>query len=431
VTVGLLVIALVAVLAVDVVLILSLVGPPLGRLLAPGPDPAPRAVPIDVPDLDTVGAIDPLLGPGVDGLPRGYDRIVRIASWSFILAAGIIVVASGLWPESQTAILAVLGIAGLFVLVAHDVLPPRAFGRTGYIVEGIVAIVFVTLIVLLTGGAASPFFFGYALVVAGAALVVRPLVTFALGLAAAAGYLAVMAVDAARGALDAGDVAVVAVNLAALVILAYVAAVVAGEQRRTRDAAVRLSTMDALTGLSNRAYFMAALEREIERSRRYSRGFCLLMADLDDLKRLNDTYGHRLGDRALVGIANVIHEGTRRIDTAARIGGDEFVILLPETDPSGAHVVAERIRQGAAAITLRDGDDLVAIAVSIGLVAWPDDGRTVDELMHAADAAMYRAKRRAKSRVVTIDGRPPGGMAAEDVPIPIVPATLVGGTRGH
>jgi diguanylate cyclase (GGDEF)-like protein len=428
VTVGLLVIALVAVLAVDVVLVVALVGPPLARWLAAGQDPGLRPASIDTLDLDTVGAIDPTLRPGDGGLPRGYDRVVRIASWSFILAAAIIVVGTDLWAESQTAILVVLGIAGLFVLVAHDVLPSGTFGRTGYLVEGIVAIVFVTLLVLLTGGAGSPFFFGYALVVAGAALVVQPGVTLALCLSAGGAYLAVLLVDESRGALDAADVAMVAVNLTALVILAYVATVVAGEQRRTRDAAVRLSTMDALTGLSNRAYFMAALEREIERSRRYARGFCLLMADLDDLKLLNDSYGHRLGDRALVGVAHVIHEGIRRIDTAARIGGDEFVILLPETDPSGAEVVAEKIRQGAAAIALRDGEERIAIAVSVGLVSWPDDGRTVDELMHSVDAAMYRSKRRGKGRLVGIDGRPPGSATGDEEPA-LVPIAIVGGTR--
>jgi len=429
VSVALLVIALVAVLAVDVVLLAVLVGPPLTRLLAAGQDASDRAGPPDPLDPGTFGAIDPRLGPGEGSMPGGYDRVVRVASWSFILVAAIVVVASGLWPERQTAILAILGIAGLFVLVAHDVLPAGAFGRAGYLVEGIVAIVFVTLVVLLTGGSSSPFFFGYALVVAGAALVVRPRVTLALALVAGAGYLLAVLADAAGGPLEAGTIAVVAVNLTALLLLAYVATVVAREQRRTRDAAVRLSTMDGLTGLSNRAYFLAALEREIERSRRYSRGFCLLMADVDDLKLLNDSYGHRLGDRALVSVANVIRDGIRRIDTAARLGGDEFVILLPETDPSGAQVVAEKIRQGAAAIALRERETRVGVAVSIGLVAWPDDGRTVDELMASVDAAMYRSKRRAKTRVVDIDRSPPGGTLGNGDWPPVVPAAVAGGAR--
>ena len=422
-SVGLLVIALVAVLVVDAILLAALVSPWLGR--RPGEDrgPARDLLPAELADLGGVASVDPRLGPGGGAVVSACDRIVRVASWSFILVAGIVVVATDLWPTRETAILAVLGIAGLFVLVAHDVLPAAALGRAGYLVEGTVAIVFVTLVVGLTGGARSPFFFGYALIVAGAALVVRPPVTLALAAIAGGGYLAVAVADAAGGSQDPASVAIVAVNLTALVLLAYVASVVAREQRRTRDAAIRLSTLDGLTGLANRGFFLAVLEREIERSRRYDRGFCLLMADLDDLKALNDTHGHRMGDRALVGLANVIREGIRRIDTAARLGGDEFVVLLPETEVSGALVVAEKIRQGTAAIVLGDRAGRVPVNVSVGLVAWPEDGRSVDELMAAVDGAMYAAKRRGKARGVGIEERaaadPPGDDERLRVPVPI------------
>ena len=138
--------------------------------------------------------------------------------------------------------------------------------------------------------------------------------------------------------------ATVGVNLTALVLLSYVAMVIARAQRRTRDAAIRLSTVDSLTGLFNRTFFFAAIEREIARSARSGRGFCLLMMDLDELKSINDRLGHFHGDRVLRGVGEVITLGVRQIDTAARYGGDEFVVLLPETDPTGAFVLAEKIR---------------------------------------------------------------------------------------
>ena len=240
--------------------------------------------------------------------------------------------------------------------------------------EGGVSIVFVTLIVLLTGGGASPFFFAFVLIVVGAALVVPPTATVSLVVLASASYLVAIALELTPGSADVGLIAVVGVNLVSLVLLAYVAMVVAREQRRTRLAAVRLSTTDALTGLANRAYIIAAIEREIERGTRYGRGFCLLMADLDNLKEINDSYGHRAGDHVLAGVADVIRDGVRRIDTSARLGGDEFVVLLPETDPTGAFVVAEKIRQGVAAMRTIERDGPVPVSVSIGLVAWPDDG---------------------------------------------------------
>jgi len=354
-----------------------------------------------------------------DGVPiAAYDRVVRIAGWAWILSTAILVSTSGLWPDRQGAVYAILGIAGLFVLVAHDLLPSGALGRAKYLMEGGVSIIFVTLIVLLTGGAASPFFFAFVLIVVGAALVVPPTATVALVVLAAASYLAAIAVELAPGEADIALIAVVGVNLVSLILLAYVAMVVAREQRRTRLAAVRLSTTDALTGLANRAYLIASVEREIERGTRYGRGFCLLMADLDNLKAVNDSYGHRAGDHVLAGVADVIRDGVRRIDTSARLGGDEFMVLLPETDPTGAFVVAEKIRQGVAAMRTVERGGPVPVSVSIGLVAWPDDGEMRDQLMDAVDEAMYAAKQRGRNRI----GGPYAG-AGEMTPV-ILPASL-------
>ena len=187
--------------------------------------------------------------------------------------------------------------------------------------------------------------------------------------------------------------------------------VIARAQRRTRDAAIRLSTVDSLTGLFNRTFFFAAIEREIARSARSGRGFCLLMMDLDELKSINDRLGHFHGDRVLRGVGEVITQGVRQIDTAARYGGDEFVVLLPETDPTGAFVLAEKIRLGVNArwpSTCRPGSPQPSL--SIGVVAYPDDGRTADELIISADGAMYASKRAGKDRVTGVPmpaaGRP-------------------------
>jgi diguanylate cyclase (GGDEF)-like protein len=183
-------------------------------------------------------------------------------------------------------------------------------------------------------------------------------------------------------------------------MLAYVAMVIAREQRRSRDAAIRLSTVDPLTGLFNRTYFFAAVDREIARSARSGRGFCLLMMDLDGLKSINDKFGHFHGDRVLRQVGEVIESGVRRIDTAARYGGDEFVVLLPETDPSGAYVLAEKVRLGVADLSIDVNGMPIRPSMSVGVVAYPDDGRTSDELTISADQAMYASKRGGKNRVM-------------------------------
>jgi diguanylate cyclase (GGDEF)-like protein len=348
-------------------------------------------------DIHAIAALDPS-SVLADGVPAAaYDRVVRVASWAYLLSTAAVVYATGLWPEAEDSLLLILGIGGTFILVAHDVLPSGGFGPGRFIVEGAVAITLVSIIVALTGGATSPFFYAYPLVVAGAALVVRPLVTAVLGAVAITGYLIAVAVAAGGETPTNGVVAIIVVNLTALVLLAYVATVVAREQRRTRDAAVRLSTIDALTGLANRGYILAAVEREIDRAMRYRRGFCLLMADLDGLKELNDRYGHRAGDRALATVAAVIRDNVRRIDTPARLGGDEFVVLLPETDREGARVVADKIRQGVAAARIGQDGEQISIGVSVGLGEWAP-GRSLDDVMAAADEAMYSVKRYARRR---------------------------------
>jgi diguanylate cyclase (GGDEF)-like protein len=345
------------------------------------------------------GDVD-LTDPG--GVPPGaYDRVVRIVSWVFILATSTIIAVTGLWRDTQPAIFALLAAAGLFVLIVHDLLPAGALGTAKFILEGSVAVTFATLLVVLTGREASPFFFTFPLMVGGAALVVSPRVTFGLAAAGSIAYIIAIA-PPGSGGLPPMTVAIVGINITALILLAYVAMVIAREQRRARDAAIRLSTIDNLTGLFNRTFFFAAVEREIARSARSGRGFCLLMMDLDELKQINDRHGHFFGDRVLRGVGEVIRSGGRRIDTAARYGGDEFVVLLPETDPTGAYVLAEKIRLGVAELRVDVAGSILQPSISIGVVSYPEDGRTSDELMITADSSMYRSKRAGKNRVTGV-----------------------------
>lgn len=348
------------------------------------------------------GAQDSVSDDGVSA--RAYDRVVRIVSWTFLLATTTIVGVSGLWAPNQGAIFGLLAMAGLFVLIFHDLLPANTLGPAKFVVEGSVAITVATMLVALTGGVESPFFFVYPLIVGGAALVVTPIITLGLAASAALGYL--LAVVLGTPNVLAGTpaaTATVGINLTAIILLAYVAMVIAREQRRSRDAAIRLSTIDPLTQLFNRGFFFAAIEREIARSARTGRGFCLLMMDLDELKSINDRLGHFHGDRVLRAVGEVVTAGVRRIDTAARYGGDEFVVLLPETDPTGAFVLAEKIRIGVSEISLQSPDSTVSPSLSVGVVSYPDDGTTADELMISADGAMYASKRSGKNRVTGVN----------------------------
>ena len=230
--------------------------------------------------------------------------------------------------------------------LVHDLLPPRILGPGKFILEGTGTVAVVTLLVALTGGAASPFVVGYFLIAAGAALLVDARTNFLLAASISILYLVTVFLVQAAQPLATMDVARLVAGLVAFWLISYLASVVARAQRTTRDAAVRLSLIDPLTRLANRAYVMAVLDREVQRARRTNRGFCVLAADLDGLKPINDTFGHPMGDRILRAVGEVIGSRIRGIDTAGRVGGDEFMILLPETEEAGAVILAEQLREG-------------------------------------------------------------------------------------
>jgi diguanylate cyclase (GGDEF)-like protein len=153
---------------------------------------------------------------------------------------------------------------------------------------------------------------------------------------------------------------------------------------------------DHLTGLANRRRFERQLEREVNRTLRLEHPFSLLMIDIDNFKRLNDTFGHDMGDEAIRRIGKVLREGTRGIDLAARIGGEEFAVLLVETELTRGLVVAERLRLAIRDLSIPSVDYLTA---SFGVAECPSNARTSTDILKAADNLLYQAKRTGRDRV--------------------------------
>jgi diguanylate cyclase (GGDEF)-like protein len=150
----------------------------------------------------------------------------------------------------------------------------------------------------------------------------------------------------------------------------------------------RLAASDSLTGLANHRRLIEVLEIEIERSRRTHRSFALLLFDLDELKKINDRFGHLTGSQAIKRLGSALRSNSRTIDTAARYGGDEFAVVLPEIGEEAAQGVAARICSRLA----NDGQ-VPHVTVSVGVSVYPADGTTIEKLFGAADRALYRMKR--------------------------------------
>jgi diguanylate cyclase (GGDEF)-like protein len=328
-------------------------------------------------------------------------QVARVVAFLFLASVGVVVALTRAWPDNEPAVFTLLAAGTLLVVLFMDMVPPAAFGRWRRPLEGVGAIVFLGLLMALTGGAASPFLVGFYLVVAGTALSTEGRAPIAVALVGALSIAAVGLLDAiVVGPLEPAALAWVGINAVSLILLADIATAAARSQRHARDEALRASRFDALTGLYNRSFFFTTMEHEIRRSDRMGRGFTMLMLDLDDLKPVNDTFGHQWGDRLLKAIADVVRRTIRFTDAAARYGGDEFVVLLPETDAAGGYVVAEKLRRDIAALTLHAASRNVRSSISVGLVVYPDDGSTIEQLVSAADVAMYEAKRRGKNRIV-------------------------------
>jgi diguanylate cyclase (GGDEF)-like protein len=154
-----------------------------------------------------------------------------------------------------------------------------------------------------------------------------------------------------------------------------------------------LSVTDDLTSLYNSRYLNQVLRRETKRASRNGRPLSLLFIDLDGFKAVNDSHGHLSGSRALVEAAAVIRGSARETDVVARFGGDEFALILPDTGADGAYSVGERIRERLAAHQFLAADGLnLRLTASVGVATLPDAATSAEELMQAADAAMYRVK---------------------------------------
>jgi len=165
----------------------------------------------------------------------------------------------------------------------------------------------------------------------------------------------------------------------------------------------RMAITDGLTGIFNRSHFLSLVEQEIIRSKRYNRHFSLMMLDVDHFKRVNDTFGHQDGDRVLQALVTQCEEGLRETDDLGRYGGEEFMVLLPETDLNQAHNVADRIRESIAGMTTHTKRGAIHVTVSIGVVAWPECGTNDSDAMIAkVDAALYQAKNEGRNLVVAV-----------------------------
>jgi diguanylate cyclase (GGDEF)-like protein len=171
------------------------------------------------------------------------------------------------------------------------------------------------------------------------------------------------------------------------------------DNARLYERALQLAFTDTLTGLYNRRYLLEELDREFARASRNESCLSLVILDLDDLKAINDRFGHNEGDVVLSRLGRILKRNTRASDVAARWGGDEFVLLAPDTDSQRASIIGERIRSQVERCRLMIAKQEISISVSVGIASYPAHASRLTELIKRADQAMYNAKGLGKNQV--------------------------------
>ena len=173
------------------------------------------------------------------------------------------------------------------------------------------------------------------------------------------------------------------------------------ELQHTNQKLEQLAATDPLTGAANRREFIQQVEAEITRAKRDGAPFSLLALDLDHFKLINDSYGHQVGDEVLRGFVRKCLDAIRPYDDVARVGGEEFMVLLPRAAIDAAHLIAERVRGAVATdVFYTENGRAVAVTVSVGVIEFGRDGETIDTLLRVADERLYQAKHKGRNRVV-------------------------------
>jgi len=176
------------------------------------------------------------------------------------------------------------------------------------------------------------------------------------------------------------------------------------ERKQVEERLARTATSDILTGVMNRRAMLEQLRYQLVRHQRNKTPFVILVLDIDHFKNINDTYGHDIGDQALIGVADVLLTSTRSQDLVSRWGGEEFLVLLPDTVLKGGAIVAEKIRSRVAEEAFKANEHTVKLTLSIGVAEYKQ-GQTLEKCIKDADSALYLAKNKGRNQVAVSEGK--------------------------
>ena len=338
---------------------------------------------------------------------RGFTRTIAEIEWLMLILVLLYQVVMQPDGETSAALAMAMYFFAAFVVSFHYANFYRRETTWKLAIEVWAMIIFITWVLAYTGGPASPLHDLYVLVIVVSALTLGKIETLAHLAVIVLCYVWLVHADPARS-LNTGEYFTsLAAKLSPVFLVAYITTMLSSDIRRAIVQIKALSETDELTGALNMRAFSSVCERMFRQAARYARPISVLMIDSDGLKEINDTHGHETGNRMLKLTVQCIQDQMRETDVLARYGGDEFVLLLPETDCNGAMGVAKRIQQSVAAALLPTREKKVPFSVSIGIACSPEHGHSLETIMERADQAMYVSKNDGKNRATVHTARQP------------------------
>jgi diguanylate cyclase (GGDEF)-like protein len=331
----------------------------------------------------------------------GFARTIREIEWLLLILVLLYHVALAPDTDSATALSMAMFFFAAFVLSFHYANFYRKETSWKLAIETWVMIVFITWVLMYTGRLESPLLNLYLLVVIASALILGKVATLLQMALIAACYLWLGYPERNETLTFASYVTTWMAQLAPLLLVAYITTMLSADIRRALTQIRFLAETDELTGVFNMRAFMTIAERIFKQAVRYSRPFSVLMIDSDSLKAVNDSYGHEAGNQLLLMTVRSIQSQVREADFIARFGGDEFLVLMPETPCGAGAGVAARIRQHIESTPLSIGENRVQATVSIGIACYPEHGNHLESILEKADQAMYASKAEGRNRATT------------------------------
>jgi len=329
---------------------------------------------------------------------RGFTRTIAEIEWLLLILVLIFQLVLSPDQVSSAALAMAMFFYTAFVLLFRYVNFYRQETYWKLAIETGVMIVFITWVLIYTGRLASPLVNLYLLVVITSSLTLGRFPTIIAMVIIGVCYVWLGYPAKHSSSFPSAGAEFIA-QFAPVLLVAYITSMLSADTRRAMAQVKTLSETDELTGTLNRRAFLGMATRTHSLSQRFGRKYSIIMIDSDSLKKINDAYGHEAGDDMLKTMVKKIQDELRQSDLLSRYGGDEFVVLLPDTDSEGAALTAERIRERIATAPLHVGTNRAPISASMGVATFPDNGADFDHVFEAADATMYTSKTQGKNRV--------------------------------